>query len=310
VVQAVNGVSFDVLEGQTLGLVGESGSGKTTVGRCILRLTEPTRGTVLFKNKNITRMSQKAFRLLRPQMQMIFQDPYDSLDPRMTVEQIMGEPLRSFHGLSRAGIRQRVYDLAEKVGLRSELMGAYPHQLTGGQQQSVGIARALATDPALLVLDEPTSALDPYAHAEIVELLIHLQKKLGLAYLFISHDLSAVRHVSSDVAIMYLGSIIEMGSRDEIFASPQHPYGRALLSSVLYPDPAVRRPRKYALASEIPSPIELPPGCLLYSRCPFAQPACAESRPPLEDLGNGHWVACFRVTQKDALGHFDYFVER
>jgi len=309
VVQAVNDVSFRIAEGRTLGLVGESGSGKTTVGRCILRLIEPTAGTVQFKGQDIGQMSHSAFRRLRPQMQMVFQDPYDSLDPHMTTAEIIGEPLALWSRLRRARMRERIHDLASKVGLQEDLLGVYPHQLSGGQQQRAGIARAIATNPALLVLDEPTSALDPYAHAEIIELLIHLQKTLGMAYLLISHDLNAVRHVSNEVAIMYLGSIIERGARDEIFNSPQHPYSRALLSSVLYPDPATKRPRKYILRGEIPSPVDLPSGCLLYSRCPLALPLCAEGRPPLKDLGNEHFVACYQVTEKDALGTFDYFVK-
>jgi len=306
VVQAVNGVSFDISPGETLGLVGESGSGKTTVGRCILRLIEPTDGEVLFKGEAITHISQRVFRRLRPQMQMVFQDPYDSLDPHMPVGRIIEEPLTLWSDMNSAQRQDRVRELAAKVGLQKELLEVYPHQLSGGQQQRVGIARAIATSPALLVLDEPTSALDPYAHAEIIGLLIELQQTLGLAYLLISHDLHAVQYVSNKIAIMYLSMIIEIGNRDEIFRSPQHPYSRALLSSVLYPDPTIKRPRKYVLKGEIPSPIDLPAGCFLYSRCPVALPECKAKRPQLTDLGYGHCVACLRVTEKDALGTFDY----
>jgi len=307
VVRAVTGVSFDILQGETLGLVGESGSGKTTVGRCILRLIEPTDGTILLRGEDITHISQREFRRLRPQMQMVFQDPYDSLDPRMPVARIIEEPLTLWGDMSAGERQERVRELVDKVGLQKELLEVYPHQLSGGQQQRLGIARAIATSPALLVLDEPTSALDPYAHAEIMELLIELQQTLGLTYLFISHDLHAVRYVSNKIAIMYLSAIIEIGNRDEVFHSPQHPYSRALLSSVLYPDPAIRRPRKYVLSGEIPSAVDLPSGCFLYSRCSVALPECKVKRPQLTDLGGGHCVACLRVTGKDALGTFDYF---
>ena len=308
-VQAVSGISLEIPEGKTLGLVGESGSGKTTTGRCILRLIEPTAGTILFRGQDVTHTSQRAFRRLRPQMQMVFQDPDDSLDPRMSVQRIIGEPLKLWAREDRARIREHVIELATQAGLQEDLLGMYPHQLSGGQQQRVGIARAIATDPALLVLDEPTSALDPYAHAEIIELLIGLQKQLGMAYLFISHDLMAVRRVSHYVAIMYLGAIVESGTRDQVLHSPQHPYSRALLSSVLYPDPHIRRPRKYTLSGEIPSPIHLPKGCFLRSRCALALPECETRRPELHDLGSGHKVACFRVQEKNALGAFDYVVE-
>ncbi len=307
VVQAVTGVSFDIWQGETLGLVGESGSGKTTVGRCILRLIEPTDGTILFRGEDITHITQGEFRRHRPKMQMVFQDPYDSLDPRMPVARIIEEPLSLWSDMSTAERRDRVREIADKVGLQKELLEVYPHQLSGGQQQRVGIARAIATSPALLVLDEPTSALDPYAHAEIMELLIELQQTAGLTYLFISHDLHAVRYVSDKIAVMYLSTIVEIGNRDEVFHSPQHPYSRALLSSVLYPDPAIRRPRKYVLSGEIPSAVDLPPGCFLHSRCSVALPECGGKRPQLTDLGGGHRVGCLRATEKDALGTFDYF---
>lgn len=306
VVQAVTGVSLGISQGETLGLVGESGSGKTTVGRCILRLIEPTAGRIVFGGEDITHIGQRALRRLRPRMQMVYQDPYDSLNPVMTVARIVEEPLILWSDMGVSKRRDRVRELADMVGLEHALLEVYPHELSGGQQQRVGIARAIATSPDLLVLDEPTSALDPYAHAEIVQLLVELQQTLGLTFLFISHDLHAVRHVSHKIAIMYLSTIVETGTRDEIFQSPQHPYSRALLSSVLYPDPGIRRPRTYVLSGEIPSPIDLPEGCFLHSRCPVSLPNCKDSRPPLSDLGGGHRVACFRVREKDALGTFDY----
>jgi oligopeptide/dipeptide ABC transporter ATP-binding protein len=306
VVQAVTGVSFHIEEGETLGLVGESGSGKTTVGRCILRLIEPTAGGILFEGQDITHITPRALRWLRPRMQMIFQDPYDALNPRMPTGRIIEEPLRLWSDLDAGQRRDRVWELADSVGISRDLLEVYPHQLSGGQQQRVGIARAIATSPSLLVLDEPTSALDPYAHAEIIELLVGLQQRLHLTYLFISHDLHAVRYVSDRIAIMYLSAIVEVGPRDAIFHHPQHPYSRSLLSSVLYPDPAVRRPRKYVLKGEIPSPVALPRGCLLYSRCPTATAECTDERPKLNELENGHEVACSRLTEMDGLGAFEY----
>jgi oligopeptide/dipeptide ABC transporter ATP-binding protein len=307
VVHAVTGVSFSIDRGQTLGLVGESGSGKTTVGRCILRLTEPTDGTVLFHGDDITRMPRDEFRQYRPRMQMVFQDPYDSLNPRETAASIIEEPLTLWQGeLDKGGRRQRVEELAATVKMRYEMIDQFPHQMSGGEQQRVGIAKAIATSPDLLILDEPTSSLDPSAHAEIVDLLIRLQKDHGFSYLFISHDLMTVRHISHRVAIMYLSQLIEIGTRDQIFEEPQHPYSRSLLSAVLYPDPRIKRSKAYELKGEIPSPIHLPKGCFLASRCPMAEPRCEESIPPLRDLGHGHKVACFRVTKLDELGHYSY----
>lgn len=308
-VQAVNEVSFQISAGETLGLVGESGSGKTTVGRCVLRLIEPTGGSILVRGRDITHIGEKDLRQLRPDMQMVFQNPYDSLNPRMTAGHIIEEPLILWRTMTSEERQERVGALAGMVGVQSELLDLYPHQLSGGQQQRVAIARAIATDPALLILDEPTSALDPYAHNEIIKLLIELQRRLGIAYLFISHDLNAVKYVSHKVAIMYLSAIIEVGGRDEIFASPQHPYSRALLSSVLYPDPKVKRPRRYVLEGEIPSPIQMPRGCFLFSRCPVGLPECDKARPKLNDLEGGHAVACFRVVCKDSLGPFSYLEE-
>jgi oligopeptide/dipeptide ABC transporter ATP-binding protein len=307
VVHAVTGVSFSIDQGETLGLVGESGSGKTTVGRCILRLTEPTDGAVLFHGKDITRMPRSEFRQYRPKMQMVFQDPYDSLNPRQTAAATIEEPLTLWCGnLDKAGRRRRVEELAGTVKMRYEMIDQYPHQMSGGEQQRVGIAKAIATSPDLLILDEPTSSLDPSAHAEIVDLLISLQKDHGYSYLFISHDLMTVRHISHRVAIMYLSQLIEIGTRDQIFEEPQHPYSRSLLSAVLYPDPHIKRSKAYVLRGEIPSPIHLPKGCFLASRCPVAEPRCEESIPPLRDIGDGHEVACFRVAKRDDLGQYSY----
>ena len=309
VVHAVTGVSFGIERGETLGLVGESGSGKTTVGRCILRLIEPTDGTLLFKGEDITHISQEEFRRHRPKMQMVFQDPYDALDPRQNASDIVAEPLLLWQkDLDNAGRHRRVQELAETVKMRYEQLEQYPHQMSGGEQQRVGIAKAIATEPDLLVLDEPTSSLDPSAHAEIIRLLIELQQEFGFSYLFISHDLMTVRHISHRVAIMYLSQLIEVGTTQQIFEAPQHPYSRSLLSSVLYPDPKIKRPRTYTLSGEIPSPIDLPKGCYLYSRCPMAEPQCQESAPPMIDLGDGHRVACFRVTRLNELGEYDYAV--
>lgn len=307
VVHAVTGVTFSIERGETLGLVGESGSGKTTVGRCILRLTEPTAGSTLFHGTDVTRMSRREFRQYRPNMQMVFQDPYDSLNPRKTAASIIEEPLILWQrDLDKAGRRRRVEKLAETVKMRYDMIQQYPHQMSGGEQQRVGIAKAIATEPDLLILDEPTSSLDPSAHAEIVDLLIGLQQDHGFSYLFISHDLMTVRHVSHRVAIMYLSQLIEIGTSEQVFEEPQHPYSRSLLSAVLYPDPRIKRSKSYELTGEIPSPIHLPKGCYLASRCAVSEPRCEESMPPLTDLGDGHKVACFRVTALNELGEYTY----
>jgi oligopeptide/dipeptide ABC transporter ATP-binding protein len=299
-VQAVNGISFAIERGEALALVGESGSGKTTVGRCVLRLIERTSGTITFRAEDITAMSQEAFRHRRRHIQMVFQEPYDSLNPRMRVGKILDEPLLLGTRLSAAGRRERVLELLDMVGLAATLADAYPHQLSGGEQQRVGIARAIATSPDLIVLDEPTSALDVSVRAEILDLLVDLQERLGLAYLFISHDLTAVRRVCQRVAVMYLGRIVETGRTGEIFARPLHPYSRALLSSVLYPDPVQTRTR-FLLSGEIPSPIDLPPGCALEARCPWARPACTLTVPVLDELLPERHVACFRAGEENAM---------
>jgi oligopeptide/dipeptide ABC transporter ATP-binding protein len=294
VVSAVNDVSFTVNPGETLGLVGESGSGKTTVGRCVLRLIEPNAGTIVFDGKTLSGIPMRQFRPYRAQLQLVFQDPYHSLDPRRRLGDSIAEPMQLLPNLGRAQKRERVRELLQRVRLSPEIADAYPHQLSAGQQQRVGIARAMASEPKLIVLDEPTSSLDITVRAEIVELLGNLQRELGLAYLFISHDLSTVEHLCHRVAVMYLSRIVETGTTEQIFHHPRHPYTKALLSSILPPDPADTG-AIIELEGEIPSPIDLPVGCYLSSRCPAARPMCHTTRPELLDIGNGHRVACLRV---------------
>lgn len=291
VVRAVNGVSFVVGRGQTLGLIGESGSGKTTVGRCILKLIEPTDGEILFDGAPITGLTQRQFRPFRRRIQMVFQDPFRSLNPRMSVRDTLLEPLRLYQIGTRRDDEDRVRELLRRVELEPEDLRRYPHQLSGGQQQRVGIARAIATNPDLIVLDEPTSSLDITIRGRITDLLFNLQAELGLSYVYISHDLTTVEHLCQQVAVMYLGSIVETGSKDQVFATPRHPYSKALLSSALVPDPDVHK-QLYALSGEIPSPINLPSGCPLRTRCPEVAAACATQTPPSVDVGEGHRVAC------------------
>jgi oligopeptide/dipeptide ABC transporter ATP-binding protein len=293
-VRAVNNVSFEIRRGEALALVGESGSGKTTTGRCILRLIEPTAGSILFRGQDVTRLEASAFRVLRLRLQMVFQEPYDSLSPRMRVRKALEEPLVLNTDLTPAQRLERVVEVLEMVRLGAEALDRYRHQFSAGQQQRIGIARALITGPDLIVLDEPTSALDVSVRADILDLLKDVQRRLGCSYLFISHDLTAVRRVCDRVAIMYLGKIVETGSVEEIFERPLHPYSRALLSSVLYPDPKVKPPR-FRLEGEVPSPIHLPAGCHLHQRCPWAVPGCSAAYPPLDELSPGRRVACFRV---------------
>ena len=301
VVKAVNGVSFQIDRGEALALVGESGSGKTTVGRCVLRLIEPTSGAISFRGEDILAMAPEQFRQRRRHLQLVFQEPYDSLNPRMRIGRILDEPLMLAGRGAPAARFSRTHDLLDMVGLGPSFIDLYPHQLSGGEQQRVGIARAIATDPDLVVLDEPTSALDVSVRAEILDLLVDLQARLGFAYLFISHDLTAVRRVCQRVAVMYLGRIVETARTSDIFERPLHPYSRALLSSVLYPDPA-REQARFLLTGEIPSPIDLPPGCPLYARCPWARPACDLSVPPLEALLPDRRVACFRAREENGIG--------
>jgi oligopeptide/dipeptide ABC transporter ATP-binding protein len=293
VVQAVNGISFTLSPGETLGLVGESGSGKTTVGRCILGLTGISGGSIVFDGTDLPLTRRRDPGSLRGQIQIVFQEPADALDPRMRIGASVEEPLLAL-GIRPEERQGRVAEALDLVGLSRRVLRLYPAELSAGQQQRVGIARAMITRPKLLVLDEPTSALDPTARAEIIELLVRLQKQLGTAYLFISHDLSTVRFISHRIAVMYLGMIVEQGDAAAVFAQPSHPYSVGLLSSVLLPNPHLRRGSAISLSGEIPSPINLPTGCFLASRCPFAIDACRARIPPAEDLGGGHLVHCIR----------------
>ena len=297
VVKAVDGVTIDILPGETLGLVGESGCGKSTLGRAILRLTEPTSGQVLYRNKDLAHLSGRELREQRRHLQIIFQDPYASLNPRMTVGQIVGEPLETFHLAKGREAEERVQKLLETVGLSKRFIKRYPHEFSGGQRQRIGIARALAVDPDFIVADEPISALDVSIQAQIMNLLEKLQREKNLTYLFISHDLRAIRHVSDRVAVMYLGKLVEIANARTIYDEPLMPYTKALISAVPVPDPQVEASRqRIILEGDVPSPINPPAGCRFHTRCPYAIEACREVVPQLVEIKPAHFAACIRIS--------------
>jgi oligopeptide transport system ATP-binding protein len=295
-IKAVDGVSFFIRHGETLGLVGESGCGKSTTGRAILQLYRPTAGDVYFEGENLCQLKGERLRRMRRKMQMIFQDPYASLNPRMTVGNIIGEPLEVHNILKGKALKERVQELLQVVGLNPYFINRYPHEFSGGQRQRIGVARSLAVNPSFIICDEPISALDVSIQAQIINLLEELQEQFGLTYLFIAHDLSVVRHISDRVAVMYLGKIVELTDRYTLYNDPKHPYTQALLSAVPIPDPFVEEERRrIILEGDVPSPANPPKGCNFNTRCPVAMDICKESDPEFKDIGGEHWVACFRV---------------
>ncbi|HHI80390.1 MAG TPA: ABC transporter ATP-binding protein [Planctomycetes bacterium] len=292
-VRAVDGVSFDLQKGETLGLVGESGCGKTTAGRTLLKLLPPTGGEVLFQGQPVFELGSEGLRLLRQKMQIIFQDPYSSLNPRMTIAQIVGEALLVHKLVANAKeAKERVCQLLERVGLSAQYVNRYPHEFSGGQRQRIGIARALAMEPEFIVCDEAVSALDVSVQAQIINLLMDLQEEMGLSYLFIAHDLSVVRHISNRIAVMYLGRIVETAEAEDLFAHPSHPYTKALLSAIPIPDPD-KRPQRTLLEGDVPTPIHPPSGCHFHPRCPEVMEKCRIDAPPDFDLGKGHCARCW-----------------
>ncbi|MFC2037642.1 ABC transporter ATP-binding protein [Chloroflexota bacterium] len=295
-VRAVDGITFDIFRGETLGLVGESGCGKSTTGRAILQLYRPTAGKVYFEGQELTQLKGETLRKMRRRMQMIFQDPYASLNPRMTVGDIIGEPLL-VHSMSKSKDRRgRVQELLRVVGLNPYFVNRYPHEFSGGQRQRIGVARALAVNPDFIICDEPISALDVSIQAQIINLLEDLQAEFNLTYLFIAHDLSVVRHISDRIAVMYLGKIVELTTREELYDNPLHPYTQALLSAVPIPDPVVEEQRRRViLEGDVPSPANPPVGCNFNTRCPVVMDICYEQEPEFKDVGGAHWAACFRT---------------
>lgn len=293
-VKAVDDVSFEIKMGETLGIVGESGCGKSTTGRTILQLLKPTEGKVIFKGRDITKLKRKELRELRTEMQLIFQDPYASLNPRLTVGQIIGEALIDHKLIEKSKLRERVLEIMDMCGLAEYQIDRFPHEFSGGQRQRIGIARALALNPDFIVADEPVSALDVSIQAQIINLLVKLQKEKGFTYMFISHDLSVVEHLCNKVGVMYLGSMVELADKDELFDNPKHPYTKALLSAIPVPDPTIKRER-IILEGDIPSPSNPPKGCKFNTRCPYADEKCRSERPEYREINDNHFVACHHV---------------